>query len=445
MKTFLRRLLKTILGLTVLFVGFHLVENWRGRRAWNQWRQTREALGDHFEYGPMIPPQVPDEDNFFRAPLGVLPTPSNYLVDTTSGDWRLGKKADFETIRRELKGRDLKTVLEPFHPSLALLEKASNRKGSRAQKDYSDWDLGYALGFRARGRVLKMRALTRLHEGQSQAAMEDVLTGLRVSQHIKMEPTLMSQLLRLAWMSFIMQPIWEGLHDHRWDPAQLNRLQHELDKVDLISSWQRSLAWERISTIRSYEQMVQSDQRIPTVPGYLAPKPQFLVWIQKVLVPKGWVYQNLIHSDHLILEQIERVFNPGQHIIHADEGRASQDAFSHMKNGPYTMMHKTMMAALLGQQVRVTRIQSGIDQAIIVCALEQYRSSHGTYPDTLEQLVPDQFAQVPHDVVEGRPIKYQRTGKDTFRLYSLGWNGTDEGGKIAPGGNASIEQGDWVW
>ena len=48
---------------------FHLEENWRGRRAWEQYRHELEAAGEHLDFAWFIPPPVPDDQNFAMAPI----------------------------------------------------------------------------------------------------------------------------------------------------------------------------------------------------------------------------------------------------------------------------------------------------------------------------------------------------------------------------------------
>ena len=45
------------------------------------------------------------------------------------------------------------------------------------------------------------------------------------------------------------------------------------------------------------------------------------------------------------------------------------------------------------------------------------------------------------DIIDGEPLKYHRTADGRFVLYSVGWNGKDDGGVAGK----SIEESDWVW
>jgi len=47
---------------------FYAVENWRGKRAWEQCRRELEAKGAVLDWNAYIPAPVPDEQNVFKAP-----------------------------------------------------------------------------------------------------------------------------------------------------------------------------------------------------------------------------------------------------------------------------------------------------------------------------------------------------------------------------------------
>jgi len=53
-----------LLGLLKLW---HLEENWRGQRAWNQFKREIEAKGETIDLASMIPPEVPADQNFGAA------------------------------------------------------------------------------------------------------------------------------------------------------------------------------------------------------------------------------------------------------------------------------------------------------------------------------------------------------------------------------------------
>lgn len=65
--------------------------------------------------------------------------------------------------------------------------------------------------------------------------------------------------------------------------------------------------------------------------------------------------------------------------------------------------------------------------------------------------MPEFASQLPHDIFDGRPLRYRRTDDGKYLLYSIGWNSKDDGGTMEQPKDAqskanwSAEKGDWVW
>jgi hypothetical protein len=57
-----------LLGFAALLAVLYNEENWRGKRAWQQLRREAELRGETLDWSAYVPPPVPDEQNFFKAP-----------------------------------------------------------------------------------------------------------------------------------------------------------------------------------------------------------------------------------------------------------------------------------------------------------------------------------------------------------------------------------------
>jgi hypothetical protein len=64
----LRRGLFVLACVATLTGLFYAVENWRGKRAWEQCRREQEAKGEVLDWSVLIPAPVPDEQNIYKAP-----------------------------------------------------------------------------------------------------------------------------------------------------------------------------------------------------------------------------------------------------------------------------------------------------------------------------------------------------------------------------------------
>jgi hypothetical protein len=56
--------------------------------------------------------------------------------------------------------------------------------------------------------------------------------------------------------------------------------------------------------------------------------------------------------------------------------------------------------------------------------------------------VPEFIAKIPHDPIDGKPLRYQKLSTTNYRIWSIGSDRRDSGG--APGAY-DFTEGDWVW
>ena len=107
------------------------------------------------------------------------------------------------------------------------------------------------------------------------------------------------------------------------------------------------------------------------------------------------------------------------------------------------------MVALSRVLNRVVGAEVARELTITALALKRYQLRHGQYLADLSALVPEFLASVPRDPADGQPLRYRLKPDGTFLLYSIGEDGTDNGGDASPAGNAeslSWQRGrDLVW
>jgi hypothetical protein len=80
-------------------------------------------------------------------------------------------------------------------------------------------------------------------------------------------------------------------------------------------------------------------------------------------------------------------------------------------------------------------------------ALERYHLAHQDYPQTLDDLIPDNTSALPLDLVTQASFKYERQSKDAYRLWSVGWNQKDDNGQVVKktSDTLNLDEGDWTW
>ncbi len=69
---------------------------------------------------------------------------------------------------------------------------------------------------------------------------------------------------------------------------------------------------------------------------------------------------------------------------------------------------------------------------ITALALERFREKNGSYPNSLAELAPKFLKTVPVDFMDGQPLRYRLMNDGHFLLYSVGFDGVDDGGQMPP-------------
>ena len=509
----MNRILKRIFwiglaGLVGVIVLFYAEEDWRGHHAWRQFQREWGAKGEHFDWAGVVPPPVPDDQNFALTPVVAssygqildrtghkLQTRNEELVNRLAmhywvdgggdspariSEWARGIRTDLPAFQRYYRtvaaktnqfpipsqpqspAADVLLALSRFDGTIEELREASRLPASRFPLEYDAKNpatilLPHLAALKSCAQVLCLRATAELQAGRSDQALADVKLQLRLVDSIRTEPVLISHLVRLAMVQLLVQPVWEGLADHRWTDAQLAELNAELAKPDFLADYKLAMHGELgfqtafIQLLRKHPgQYAQFfDNGNNQDPSRSAE--QFLAAIVLHLAPGGWFDQNelgcarIMERFYLPLAEVEtRTFKPAL----ARKGDSFlQNQLRHPS--PFNLISRLLLPALGNSARKFAYGQSSLDLARVALALERYRLTTGRYPSSLEVLEPHYLEAVPHDVIGGQPLQYQATTDGRFSLYSVGWNESDDGGRVGltQGKNPTLDLnlGDWVW
>lgn len=485
-----------LIGLTVLVTlaaALITEENWRGKHEWEAYKRNAEARGERFEWTAYAPSNVPDDQNFFCAPIVAEALKSdrdgtnsvnrmNFNIYrgemanwiTNGGDWQKGILTDlkvwqdaFRKYSETPEGRtngfpvvaqtqspaaDVLLALSVFNPALEELRQASLRPMAWMPLNYENGfeDVGKLIPWLAQekrcAQLLQLRAMAKLQDNQSAAALEDVKLLLRLTDTIRNQPFLISHLVRIAMQAIALQPVYEGLAQHRWNDAQLADLEAALGKKDYLADCQFSMRGERTCAISAIEVMRRTREIITYTGGEIG---NDIVTNSLRLSPSAFFYQNELAIAKMYDQFVLPLMDITNRTLSVAAYRTSEaDSHELAKHWSFYKILARMAFPAVGKAViKFALIQSQVDLARVACALERFRLVHGKYPDTLDVLAPQFIAQLPHDILNGQPLHYRRTEDGNFVLYSVGWDETDDGGKVVfgKGGRVDTEKGDWVW
>jgi hypothetical protein len=450
MKTLLRRLLFILLGLAGLAALFYAEENLRGWRAWENCKAGLEARGAVLDWDKYIPPAVPDDQNFFKAPKM-----TEWFVkghDGTELQNLLQNSNTFSVITTETAASNYLAWSDRLQPDFDLIRDALKRPYARMDGDYSkpfEQPIPNFISVRALAQVLEQRAKCHLRLGQPERALDD-LTLLNDSRRLlEAAPvgkpmTLVAAMINVAVTGLYADTIADGLQSHVWQEPQLAALQKQLAEINLTPFVLQALEEEPAAVCRDLEIMPVFEflnfGRTPKWPG----KAGSWLW------PRGWTYQNMVNIAVLELTPLDGFDLAHDTVVPHKFDEALREVngfFAH--RSPYKLLAALTIPNVTKAMQTTAHNQTMVNEAQIACALERYRLAHGEYPGTLDALVPQFIEKLPRDIIGGAPLIYRTTADGKFLLYSVGWNEKDDGGQQempqTKNGAVDFTKGDWVW
>jgi hypothetical protein len=505
-----KRFLFGLACFATLIALFYAEENWRGKHDWEKYKREWEAKGEKFDFKDFVPSPVPDDQNFALTPIvfssygqiltrdgKVIPPDQrdtnfvnrlkmeivhNYEESPKNGNWQTAKISDLKTWRDyyralatktnefpvapqpQTPAQDVLLALSKYDPVIEELRQASQLPYSCFPLDYDIDDpaeilLPHLAALKQCSLALQLRAIAELQNGQTEKAFEDVMLALRLADSVRTEPFIITHLVRIAILQITLQPIWEGLAEHKWSDAQLAGLDAELAKLNFLADYEFSVRSERAAHVKIVDWMEQKRSRFWELFNMINDDERNLMnnsglSAEIYLMPRGWYYQSEIVLSDVQQRWVLPMADAAQQTVSPENGRKSVDAVSSLRPSAVNLFARLLLPELGKYAMRAAHGQNSANMARIAIALERYRLAHGTFPESLDVLTPQFMEKIPHDVIGGQPLHYRRIDGGSFVLYSIGWNETDNGGVVAfkqksPADESSsdidISQGDWVW
>jgi hypothetical protein len=485
----------------LLLVLFYTEENHRGLKVWERSRARLLSKGVQLDWHALAPPKVADEENFATTPFfaalfdyvpgtytprdlnaynlvaGFAQTEEPYAEARRSTEpvppMSLGHRIHLADVLQQIRKSkrpgannatasvpqnpddrretavELLQALEQFQPVLDELQTASARPQSRFNLNYAEeypWGVAqpHLPVLERVSRVLAWRGCSELALQKDPLAAEDVALILDLASTLRAEPFQSSFFTRNAMLDNARQIIWEGLADHQWSKSQLSDLQARLQRTTLRDI-QTQLQLNRVNGNGVFE-LVHKQPEI--VKGWrfgpsLADKARGFLLRN---MPAGWMYLEQAEYQSLFDERVVPTFDLETGLVHPQH-------LANATHSTFPLWRHRLLADLVLYSARylcsrAALAQTGLDQAVIACALENHRLAKGQFPATLDELGSQGMLSPPLDVITGEPMKFHRTTDGRFILYSVGWNQKDDGGKTVSDPRTKApdpEQGDWVW
>jgi hypothetical protein len=485
--------------LVVLVVLFYAEENYRGPKVWEPCRARLLNQGIQLDWQKLAPPKVSDEDNFattpffatlfdyepgtfaprdlnaynlvagfaqFEPPYADARRTREIIIPMSLGHrinlaevLRLIEQSKTQTNATSEKAEDpgrraetavpLLAALGRFRAVLDELQNATARSKARFNLNYGEeysWTVPqpHLPVLERISRILAWRGCAELAVENASAAAQDAELIVDLASTLQSEPFRSSFLTRNVMLENARQVLWEGLARHQWSKNQVSELQSRFERISLRDI-QAQLQLDRCAGNGFFEMV---HKRPYVVKGWnfgssLTDKARGFVLRN---MPSGWMYLEQAEYQNRFNECAVPAFD-------LEQGRVYPKKFVPPTPVVLALWRHRLLADLVlsGSRFlcnRASFAQTGVNQAVIACALERYHIDKGQFPSSLEELSSQGLLNIPQDVITGQPMKYRRTPDGRFVLYSVGWNEKDDDGKTVSDPHTKApdpEQGDWVW
>ena len=292
---------------------------------------------------------------------------------------------------------------------------------------------------------LGIRAMLELHEGNREAAWTNLLAATRCVTAWNPEPVEMSHLLRQACAAIAYRAAWQVLQAGDWSDAHLDRLQREWASVDFFSGLPETMAFTRacMATLYQRGREERPETGLPLRGMIQSPRsawPELREYWRRARYRHQGTFEDerailLYYRDRelqfrgavrsttwLEMRQLPGVTN----VVPFQSKHSSRiQSLMNMKQ-----IRLNLQGRALGLFGRAAEAETRWRLLLTAIALERYRIWNNAYPGTLQQLGPELLRSLPHDFMDGRPLRYRLTEDGHFVLYSVGLDGTDDGGTL---------------
>lgn len=472
-----RRALFTAAVTITLIVLFYTVLSFWGRNEWAKTQAELRAKGETLDLTQLIPPDVPEQDNFFATPLWQeLLDPENKKPRLLKFKEALGGEKPFALLRRNRGAEAFSTPLDleaiselyqkrglipenspPSNSAQSIVDAMSganeglNELQESSLRPEAKFPLAYAKTFAMPlphithlmgiSRLLQLHSAAEAALGRGDLAEKDVSLIFRLAETLEKEPILIIQLVRCATLQTGATSVWECIFYQCWTTEQLEQLEALLKKIDLTPGLSLALRGERAMTVHTIEPFTRDSDMsyfaglLGGFPSSNEPFPALSqVTMGYRLYPKGLIFDDLTNYSRIMQYAIEAASDAKLSPMAMDT--AIQDNYTENLFGT-RLFTRIVSAGIMGSKFKFLETTARIREATIACSLERYYLAEGSYPDSLQSL-----SDLPPDPATGKPFKYKKQPDGGYQLWSVGADGEDNQGKPV---NNQNSQGDWVW
>lgn len=276
---------------------------------------------------------------------------------------------------------------------------------------------------------IRIEILVATERGDADTSINGMEDVARMGNTLASEPFLISQLVRNACFSMVLDDLERLLSQHALSAAQLDRVDRLLKQLQTPGALRLTLVTERAAEISAFnhpEEVLRGFQSAspndPETPSAAARGVGLGLW-------KAFGLKDA--DERLLLETMEEMITladrEGPEALQRHE-QLIRDAGVKARRFPPKLLSALMLPALARVPARFAAFEARRRAATVALAVERYRQAHdGHLPADLAELTPQLPPDVLRDPFDNGPLRLKPLPAG-FEVYSLGPNRVDDGG-----------------
>ncbi|HET6247485.1 MAG TPA: hypothetical protein VFE47_07310 [Tepidisphaeraceae bacterium] len=392
---------------------------------WNMDLEVRsQAAGLRTEAGAMMlsisPAHVNDSRNgaifYEKAFAKIAADNAAFHGDKSPSD---SKMPDQEPAALEL--------LKRHELTLKLLRKGAAMPEARFDHDYANPSIRMLLPevgqARTAVRLLQLDARHEMAHGQVEAAVADVNTMFALQRAVSDEPLLISLMVSAGMNGVAIETLGEILPEVT-KAGQITGLDLS-DSPFGAHAMMRTFQGEEAFGLSLFSDLMSGRENMKELAGMMnedGSKVQFValgntgvqVLVRVFLMPDDVAAYRELMADHQ-----QSVSVPYFQMA------ARAEDFARIRHAG--VITSAIVPAIHHAREIAARAQAMHADAEVALAMTHYRLVHGSFPATLDALVPDFLDEIPADPFDGKPLRLAHKGDDWI-IYSIGPDAKDDDG-----------------
>ncbi|MDO8683129.1 MAG: hypothetical protein Q7N50_06575 [Armatimonadota bacterium] len=426
-----RKLVKPVIVVFIVMLVAHaiLMLVW-GRQLENRREQIRKS-GDPVSPSDLMLKPVPDSENaaviyqrafrLFGRPHGLYSSPIDEYISVREPriSW-----AKVEPVMRK--------SVQDAAPIYPLIREALARPKCVFPVNWSEGPMASFLHvgkLSEMGRLQLAKAILEARDGNTDAAIDDICITLQLSDALKDEPRLISQLIRYRLIQMVSVSLEDISNIHPLTPRQAKIMRDEMNRIELQPGFMAAMKGERTIIVWFYD-AVRKDwsmfEALTTIPNngpeYVPESLRKAGNIIMTYLCRPFIYKGEMISMDFWEEQIRLVALPYPEL---DKQKSRLDPW--LETPKYAIVTRLFFNACISSAASKESANARLGLAQVAMALQAYKAEAGAYPASLAELKSKIDWALPEDPFTGKPLIYNRVGKG-FKLYSFGMNMKDDGG-----------------